>query len=109
MKNLLVQFTLQGVDPSHGGLNLISKYISDELDISMSVLMGANIANEVAREEFCEATIGCVSEADALIWKTLFHTPYFQIRTTSDVNGVELCGALKNVVAVAAGFVDGLK
>lgn len=40
--------------------------------------------------------------------KTLFHRPYFHIRVNSDVAGVSLAGALKNIVALAAGWVDGL-
>ena len=40
--------------------------------------------------------------------KQLFHRPYFHVATTHDVAGVSLGGALKNVVALAAGFVDGL-
>lgn len=48
----------QGVDASPEGLKLISEVIKSKLGITMTVLMGANIANEVADEKFCETTIG---------------------------------------------------
>lgn len=51
-------FVSQGVDEGPDGLKLISDVIQEKLGITMSVLMGANIANEVADEKFCETTIG---------------------------------------------------
>lgn len=50
--------SFQGVDEGPDGLKLISDVIQEKLGITMSVLMGANIANEVADEKFCETTIG---------------------------------------------------
>ena len=41
--------------------------------------------------------------------KALFHRPYFHVRVVGDVTAVSLAGALKNVVALAAGFVSGLQ
>lgn len=89
-------------------LALISSLIKQELDTDCSVLMGANIANEVAKEEFSEATIGCNDPAMCDVYQSLFNTSYFRTNPVQDSETVELCGALKNIVAVAAGFVDGL-
>lgn len=100
---------MQGVDASAQGITLISDIINQSLGIDVSVLMGANIANGVALDEFCESTIGYNLEHNAQIWTKVFHGQYFRISTIQDVAGVELCGALKNVVAIAAGLVDGLK
>lgn len=48
----------KGVDEGPDGLKLISEVIREKLGIVMTVLMGANLANEVAEEKFCETTIG---------------------------------------------------
>jgi len=72
-----------------------------------SVLMGANVANEVARDEFCESTVGYKNKANGEAFRRLFDCPTFQVGKIQDVAGVELCGALKNVVALGAGFCDG--
>jgi glycerol-3-phosphate dehydrogenase (NAD+) len=74
----------------------------------MSVLMGANIANEVADEKFCETTIGCKDLAQGQLLKELMQTPNFRVTVVQEVDTVEICGALKNIVAVGAGFCDGL-
>lgn len=53
---------------------------------------GANVANDVAREEFAEATIGhSPDETDtALVWQQLFDTPYFKVNTLPDIAGVQV-------------------
>ena len=104
---------IKGIDESSpmesSSLTLVSETIHQALKgIDVSVLMGANIANEVAREQFSEATIGYNVFDNGRLWWKLFHTPYFSVRLVKDVRGVELCGALKNIVALAAGICDGL-
>ncbi|GAA6043961.1 hypothetical protein JCM8097_004890 [Rhodosporidiobolus ruineniae] len=83
--------------------------IEKKLGLPCSALGGANIALEVANEEFCETTIGCPSPKDCALWEAVFSTTMFRVHAVEDVAGVSLSGALKNVVALAAGFVDGLK
>jgi len=92
-----------------GGIKLISDVISEEMGIPVSVLMGANLANEVADDKFCETTIGAKDPEVGKDLKLLFQTDNFRVTVVSDWQIVEICGALKNIVACAAGFCDGLK
>ncbi|KAF4072608.1 hypothetical protein AMELA_G00265000 [Ameiurus melas] len=99
---------IKGLDEGPDGLKLISAVIREKLGISVSVLMGANIANEVADEKFCETTIGSKDKAHGALLKELMQTDHFRVTVVEEADVVEICGALKNIVAVGAGFCDGL-
>ncbi|XP_023651156.1 glycerol-3-phosphate dehydrogenase [NAD(+)], cytoplasmic isoform X1 [Paramormyrops kingsleyae] len=107
-KDALGMSLIKGVDEGPEGLKLISDVIREKLGITMTVLMGANIANEVADEKFCETTIGCKNKEYGPLLKELMQTPNFRVTVVEESDVVEICGALKNVVAVGAGFCDGL-
>jgi glycerol-3-phosphate dehydrogenase (NAD(P)+) len=72
-------------------------------------LSGPSFALEVAREFPTAVTLASHDEAAAEHAQALFQTPYFRCYTSADVMGVELGGALKNVIAVAAGMAVGLE
>ncbi|VDO08272.1 unnamed protein product [Rodentolepis nana] len=100
---------IKGLNEKPGaGVSLITDLIRDILKIPCAVMMGANLANEVAENMFCEATIGSLDRARGLELKELFETPNFRISVISDEVGAELCGALKNIVAIGAGLSEGL-
>ena len=61
-KGYIFSYFSQGLDITDKGLDLISNLIRKSLDIDCAVLMGANIASEVANENFCEATIGMIMD-----------------------------------------------
>ncbi|MFW5946979.1 MAG: NAD(P)H-dependent glycerol-3-phosphate dehydrogenase [Gemmatimonadota bacterium] len=71
-------------------------------------LSGPSFAAEVAREHPTAVTVASRDSAAAETAQALFQTPYFRVYTSHDVTGVELGGALKNVMALAAGMAAGL-
>jgi glycerol-3-phosphate dehydrogenase (NAD(P)+) len=71
-------------------------------------LSGPSFALEVARELPTAVTVAAHHLGAAREAQELFQTDYFRVYTSPDVRGVELGGALKNVIAIAAGVVDGL-
>jgi glycerol-3-phosphate dehydrogenase (NAD+) len=96
------------VDVVNGDIYTYPQLLERDLRLSCSALGGANIALEVANEEFCETTIGCPNSEDAALWHAVFDSPMFRVHCVEDVAGVSLSGALKNIVALSAGFVDGM-
>jgi len=75
---------------------------------SVAVLSGPTLALEVARQIPAAIVAAHARLETAQQVQRLFHRPTFRVYTSADVLGVQMGGALKNVVAVAAGIGDGL-
>jgi len=73
-----------------------------------SVLSGPSFAAEVARMLPTAITLSAKDQEIASMVQNVFATPYFRVYTNNDLIGIELGGAVKNVIALAAGIVDGL-
>ena len=87
-----------------------SEIVQQELGpgVRVGVLSGPSFASEMAREL---PTAVCVASTDSRVVERVqseFRAPYFRLYGTSDVVGVEMGGALKNVIAIAAGVAEGL-
>jgi glycerol-3-phosphate dehydrogenase (NAD+) len=107
--NCRVCSLVKGLDVINGRPSLVSERIKrDLLGLDVAVLMGANIASEVAASEFCEATLGTNVPEDGPIWQRVFNTDQFRVNVVLDATGVELCGALKPIISLGAGFCDGM-
>jgi glycerol-3-phosphate dehydrogenase (NAD(P)+) len=91
-------------------LKRMSQVCSEELGNgrSVAVLSGPSFAAEVARELPTAVSVACADAQTAETVQAQFRARYFRLYATSDVVGVELGGALKNVIAIAAGTVEGL-
>jgi glycerol-3-phosphate dehydrogenase (NAD(P)+) len=74
----------------------------------LAVLSGPSFAVEVARRLPTVVTVASRNAELARRVQQVFATPYFRVYTSADTVGVELGGSVKNVIAIAAGMVDGL-
>ena len=86
----------------------MSEIWKEFFDVPIAVISGPSIAREVVRK--MPTSVVCASEIKEIAVEVqhIFSAPYFRIYTSDDVIGVELGGALKNIIAIAAGISDGL-
>jgi glycerol-3-phosphate dehydrogenase (NAD(P)+) len=92
-------------------LKWLSEVVGEELGIEhgrVAALSGPTHAEEVGRGLPAAAVVACGDVAVATVFQDLLHGPTFRVYTSTDLIGVELCGALKNVIALATGASDGL-
>ncbi len=73
----------------------------------IAVLSGPSFASEIAQHKPTVVTIACAEETYAISVQATLSCPWFRCYTSTDVMGVELGGALKNVIAIAVGMCDG--
>ena len=94
-----------------GTLMRISEIMRDSArvqDSLFSALTGPSHAEEVARELPTTVVAASASEEVAKLVQNAFTRPSFRVYHTTDVAGAELGGAVKNIIAISAGIVDGL-
>ncbi|HZR55516.1 MAG TPA: NAD(P)H-dependent glycerol-3-phosphate dehydrogenase [Terriglobales bacterium] len=82
--------------------------IEDGPDSKIAALSGPSFAVEAARGDPSAITIASKNIEVARIIQREFSDPRFRLYTNDDVTGVELCGALKNIIAIASGVCHGL-
>lgn len=80
----------------------------EALEPIYAVLSGPSFAEEVVRGLPTAVVLGCADAALRAKLREAFTTPVFRVYSSPDVTGVELGGAVKNVIAIAAGISDGL-
>lgn len=89
-------------------IELVSTLIQKMLGVEMTVVMGANIASQVAEDAVSEGTLGYMDEEAAEVVYRLFNCYTYRVTRIKDMYGVELSATLKNIVAIAYGFAEGL-
>jgi glycerol-3-phosphate dehydrogenase (NAD(P)+) len=90
----------------------MSQVIAEEIETSfrpnICVLSGPNLSREIMHDLPAASVVAAGEEAIARKAQNLLSTPNFCVYTNSDIIGVELSGALKNIIALGAGIADGL-
>jgi glycerol-3-phosphate dehydrogenase (NAD(P)+) len=109
--NMILVNLAKGLEADTG--KRMSEILSEEIaSISperICVLSGPNLSKEINLGLPATSVVASIKTETAEKARELFNAPNFHVFTSSDLIGVELCGALKNVVALGAGMVDGLE
>lgn len=87
---------------------VMEKLLPPEYKDSIGVISGPNLAREIANKLPAVTVAGSKNIKVARRLKQIFQTDYFRVLQTSDIKGVEIGGALKNIFAIAAGIATGL-
>lgn len=88
----------------------MSQVVCEALDIDsqrVAVVSGPNLAREIAEQQPTATVIAAADDATAKLVARACSTSYFRPYTNTDIIGVELCGAVKNVIAIAVGIAQG--
>lgn len=103
----MVISTTKGIEAET--FRLMSEVVSEELPGNeVGVLSGPNLAEEIAQRQITATVIASNSPRVCETLQEILHTSWFRVYSSTDVYGVELAGALKNIYAIAAGFAAAL-
>lgn len=93
-------------------LQRMTEVLAEELPVSshryIATISGPNLSREIAEEKPTAAVVASVDQDVAIEARNIITSNMFRVYTSHDVIGVELGGALKNIIAIGAGFNDGL-
>ena len=98
----------KGLDPSSGRLLHDVAAVRLPPGTPLGVLSGPTFAGEVARRLPCAVTLAATGAGFAAEWAARLGNSRFRVYTSDDLAGVQIAGAVKNVLAIAAGIADGL-
>ncbi len=108
-KNQIIICASKGIEV--GSYKTMSQVVFEELkeiDPIYAVLSGPSFAKEVSLNYPTAVSLGCEIQEIGNDIQQLFSTRWFRVYTNTDYRGVELGGAIKNVIAIGAGICDGL-
>ena len=101
--------TVKGIEDGTGMLmhEVLEDALPDEHHPRIVALSGPSFAAEIARQLPTVVTVACREEGYAISVQATLSCPWFRCYSATDIVGVEVAGALKNVIAIAVGIGDG--
>jgi len=108
-KEIIILSVVKGIDTRT--LERMSEIIQKKLgkNISLAVLSGPSHAEEVSRKMPTAVIVASKKLKTSAYLQKIFSNKYFRVYTSKDLVGVELGGALKNVIAISKGILDGME
>ncbi len=109
MKGAIIVSAVKGIEYETGMTmhQVLEDVLPEEHHPRLVCLSGPSFAKEIAHHKPTVVTLACRDETYAISVQSTLSCPWFRCYTLSDVIGVELGGALKNVIAIAVGIGDG--
>ena len=106
-KNEPICIASKGIQKASGLFlsDILKKYISIK---NLAVISGPSFAIDIVNKVPIGLSLASKNKSVANLVKDCLQNNYIKIRITNDITGVELCGAIKNVIAIAAGMLDGM-
>lgn len=107
MEEAIVVSASKGLEESGKRMSEVILEIMPSLSRRLLVLSGPNLAGEIVKEVPTTSVVAGEENLSSMV-QELFATHYFRVYRNEDIVGVELGGALKNIIAIGAGINDGL-
>ena len=107
IKNHHILIASKGIEKRNG--QLISEILEENLDTSnIAVISGPTFAKDLISKMPAGLTLASKSKETMKIVNAALQSKYLKLRCTDDIIGVEICGAIKNVIAISSGILSGL-
>lgn len=84
---------------------VIGKYTNNQ---NIAILSGPSFAIDLINKTKCGLSLAVNNDETATIFEQALENDYLKVRVNHDIIGTEICGAIKNVIAIASGMIDGL-
>ena len=105
-EDTIIVTTAKGIE--YPSLNTMGNLISEYFDENYVVLSGPNFASEIMSNLPTVTNIASRNPENSRKVKEVLSTKYFKVKIIDDVKGIELCGVLKNINAIANGICEGM-